>query len=55
MGVAKELAQSSTRFGLGRFNTEEEVDYTVDRVVAEVGRLREISPRYRTGKSKVRA
>lgn len=51
MGVAKELAQSSTRFGLGRFNTDEEVDYTVDRVIAEVGRLREISPRYRTVKS----
>jgi cysteine desulfurase len=47
MGVSKELAQGSARFGLGRFNTQEEVDYTVDRVVAEVRRLREISPRYR--------
>jgi cysteine desulfurase len=51
MGVPKELAQSSTRFGLGRFNTEEEIDYTIERVVAEVGRLREISPRYRAVKS----
>ena len=50
-GVSRELAQSSTRFGLGRFNTEEEVDYTVDRVVAEVSRLRKISPRYKATNS----
>jgi len=47
MGVSKELAQGSARFGLGRFNTQDEIDYTVDRVVTEVRRLREISPRYR--------
>ena len=46
MGVSKELAQGSARFGLGRFNTQEEVDFTVNRVVAEVRRLRDISPRY---------
>ena len=51
MGATRELAQSSTRFGLGRFNTAEEVDYVADRVVEEVGRLRDISPRYRTAKS----
>ena len=47
MGSTKDLAQSSTRFGLGRFNTQEEVDYVAERVVTEVNRLREISPRYR--------
>lgn len=51
MGRSRELAQSSTRFGLGRFNTEEEVDYTADRVIEEVRRLREISPRYRAAKT----
>ena len=51
MGVPKELAQSSTRFGLGRFNTAEEVEYVVGRVVEEVNRLREISPRYKAAKS----
>jgi cysteine desulfurase len=51
MGATKDLAQSSTRFGIGRFNTEEEVDYVAERVVAEVNRLREISPRHRAVKS----
>lgn len=44
LGVADDLAQSSLRFGLGRFNTQAEVDYVADRVIAEVNRLREISP-----------
>lgn len=48
LGVAEELAHTSIRFGLGRFNTEEEVDYTVHRIVQEVTRLRELSqvPRF---------
>jgi len=45
MGCPKALAQGSVRFGVGRFNTQEEIDYVVDRVVSEVTRLRGISPR----------
>jgi cysteine desulfurase len=44
LGVGEELAHSSIRFGLGRFNTDEEVDYTVGRVNEAVNRLRELSP-----------
>ena len=44
LGVGDELAHSSIRFGLGRFNTEEEVDYVADLVVGKVERLRELSP-----------
>ena len=44
LGVGDELAHSSIRFGLGRFSTEEEVDYVAKRVVKEVKRLREMSP-----------
>jgi cysteine desulfurase len=43
LGVGDELAHSSIRFGLGRFNTDEEVDYVADLVVEKVKRLREIS------------
>jgi cysteine desulfurase len=46
LGVGDELAHSSIRFGLGRFNTQEEVDYVIDHVVTEVNRLREMSPLY---------
>ncbi len=46
LGVGDELAHSSIRFGLGRFTTEEEVDFTIDAVVKEVSRLREMSPLY---------
>ena len=44
LGVGEELAHSSIRFGLGRFNTEEEVDYVRDLMVQAVSRLREMSP-----------
>jgi cysteine desulfurase len=47
VGVKEELAHASIRFGLGRFNTQEEVDYTVERLVQEVSRLRKRSARYR--------
>jgi cysteine desulfurase len=52
MGVSDELAHSSIRFGIGRFNSEEEVDYVVSRVVEEVRRLREMSPSYAISKRK---
>jgi cysteine desulfurase len=44
LGVGEELAHTSIRFGLGRFNTEAEVDFTIDLVVKSVSRLRELSP-----------
>jgi cysteine desulfurase len=44
LGLGDELAHSSIRFSLGRFTTEQEVDYAADRVIAEVKRLREMSP-----------
>jgi len=44
LGVGDELAHSSIRFGLGRFNTEDEVDYVADLVVDKVKHLREMSP-----------
>ncbi len=44
IGVPEDLAHSSIRFGLGRFNTAEEVDTVVERVVHEVRRLRRLSP-----------
>jgi cysteine desulfurase len=46
LGVGDELAHSSIRFGIGRFNTDEEVDFVVELVVREVNRLREMSPLY---------
>lgn len=44
IGVSEELAHTSLRFGIGRFTTEREVDATVEHVVREVQRLREMSP-----------
>jgi len=46
LGVGEELAHSSIRFGLGRWNTEEEVDFVVEKVGERVKRLREMSPLY---------
>jgi cysteine desulfurase len=50
LGVGDELAHTSIRFGLGRFNTVEEVDYVIGRVVETVKRLRELSPLYEMAK-----
>jgi len=44
LGAEEDMAHSSIRFGIGRFTSEEEVVYTVERVVREVARLREMSP-----------
>jgi cysteine desulfurase len=44
LGVGDELADGSLRFGLGRFTTEEEVDYVIEAVVRSVNRLRALSP-----------
>jgi cysteine desulfurase len=46
IGLSGEQAHSSIRFGLGRFNTEEEVDYVAERLVDVVKKLRELSPEY---------
>jgi cysteine desulfurase len=44
LGVDVELAHTSLRIGLGRFTTEEEVDFAVEKIVGEVNRLRQMSP-----------
>jgi cysteine desulfurase len=44
LGLTDELAHSSIRFSIGRFTTEEEIDYTVDLLHKQIGRLRELSP-----------
>lgn len=53
IGVGSDLAHSSIRFGLGRFTTEEEVDYTVAKVCEVITRLREMSPLYEMAKEGV--
>ena len=44
LGRSDELAHSSIRFTIGRFTTEEEVDFAIDLINAKVGKLREMSP-----------
>jgi len=53
LGVGEDLAHTSIRFGLGRFNTAEEVDYVTNRVVETVRRLRDLSPLYEMAKEGV--
>ena len=53
LGVSEDLAHTSIRFGLGRFNTQEEVDYVAGRVIDVVGKLRELSPLYEMAKEGV--
>jgi cysteine desulfurase len=50
LGAGDDLAHSSIRFGLGRWTTEEEVDYVIDRLTNVVQRLREMSPLYEMAK-----
>jgi len=53
LGVPEEMAHTSIRFGLGRFSTEEEVDYVVDLVAEKTKRLREMSPLWEFAQSGV--
>jgi cysteine desulfurase len=53
LGVDEELAHSSIRFGLGRFNTEQEVDFVAELVIRQVNRLRDMSPLYEMWKEGV--
>jgi cysteine desulfurase len=46
LGLGDEIAHSSIRFGLGRFNTKAEVDYVADKIIDVVQKLRELSPLY---------
>jgi len=53
LGVGSDLAHSSIRFGLGRFNTDEQIDYTIKRMIEIVTKLREMSPLYEMAKEGV--
>ncbi len=53
LGVGTELAHSSIRFGLGRFNTDDEIDYTIKKVIEVVTKLRDMSPLYEMAKEGV--
>jgi len=44
IGLNDELAHSSLRMTIGRFTTEEEIDYTIEKVIEAVGKLRDLSP-----------
>jgi len=50
LGLSEDLAHTSIRFGLHRFNTEEEIDYVAAKVIVTVKKLREMSPLYEMAK-----
>ncbi len=50
LGLGDDVAHSSIRFGLGRFNTQAEVDYVAEKVIQIVKHLRELSPLYEMAK-----
>ncbi len=43
LGLNKEQAHASIRFGIGRFNTEAEIEYTIEKVVKTVNRIRKVA------------
>jgi cysteine desulfurase len=53
LGAGDDIAHSSIRFGLGRFTTQEEIDYTTAKVIDVVRKLRELSPLYEMAKEGV--
>jgi cysteine desulfurase len=50
LGVGDEIAHSSIRFGIGRFNTVDDIDYVAGRLIEVVRKLRELSPLYEMAK-----
>jgi cysteine desulfurase len=50
LGLGDDIAHSSIRFGIGRFNTQEEIDYVADKLIDVVKKLRELSPLYEMAK-----
>jgi cysteine desulfurase len=46
LGLGDDMAHTSIRFGLGRFNTDAEIDYVADKLISVVQKLRELSPLY---------